>query len=275
MPISAGRRARAEGLGDHPDRVDAGRLALVVGRAERGVALDVLDTAHARRRWPAGRRRRCVALQVDEVGVPAAGFALGSGHQPQRPDRAVAPACWRGRGGGTGGPGTRRPWRRVAPAPAPSARQPSRSIRPAGRSRRPAGPVRCRRARRRPGPRPSAAGPGAGCAGAPPGSSRPRRRAGRSRASRRTSPVRSSRAPDGDAGHPVVAAVATDRAAGEHPHPGRRGDLGAGGTARGARPRRRRCRRRRRAGRRRCRRRCRWWCSPRPARPGPTAYRLR
>ena len=68
--------------GDRPDRVDRTRLALVGGRRDRRVALDVFDAAHAR---PVGAHdfgNGLVALEIHEVLIPLARLALLRGHEP-------------------------------------------------------------------------------------------------------------------------------------------------------------------------------------------------
>ena len=69
--------------GDDATGVDARGLALVLAGADRGVALDVLDTAHAGTRRAPHVGDALVAVQVDEVRVPLARLTLGGGHQPQ------------------------------------------------------------------------------------------------------------------------------------------------------------------------------------------------
>ncbi len=77
--------------GDQPDRVDAGRLALVVGGADRGVPLDVLDAAHAGTRRAQHVGDALVALQVDEVVGVVDQAAAGVPDQPQRTGAADRP----------------------------------------------------------------------------------------------------------------------------------------------------------------------------------------
>ena len=77
-------RAVVERRRDQSDRVDRGRLALVVGRADRGVALDVLDAAHARTGGPEHVGDGLVALQVDEVGVESGEVAVAAADDPER-----------------------------------------------------------------------------------------------------------------------------------------------------------------------------------------------
>ncbi|MCY1230937.1 hypothetical protein D9M72_433710 [compost metagenome] len=73
----------AESRGDHADGVDAGSLALVVGGADRGVALDVLHGPHAGAGGPQHVSHGLVALEVHEVVVPVVRGTGLAGHQPQ------------------------------------------------------------------------------------------------------------------------------------------------------------------------------------------------
>ena len=67
--------------GDDADHVDAGGLALVVGGADGGVALDVLHGAHSGAGGAQDVRDGLVTLEVDEVVVPVTGAGLpGTSH---------------------------------------------------------------------------------------------------------------------------------------------------------------------------------------------------
>ncbi len=81
---AAGRLAgRAECGGDDADRVDAGGLALVVGGADGGVPLNVLNRAHAGSGGAQHVGNGLVALEVHEVVVPVIRRALLTRNQPQ------------------------------------------------------------------------------------------------------------------------------------------------------------------------------------------------
>ena len=67
---------------DHP-----GRLALIVRRADGGIALDVFHRAHARADRPRHVGDRGVALDVDEL------ILLAAGHAPQHQTRPVVRAA--------------------------------------------------------------------------------------------------------------------------------------------------------------------------------------
>ena len=117
-----------ERRGDHADRVDAGGLALVVGGADRGVALDVLHASACRHRWSAARRPRS-----GRAGSRRSGGASPSG----------SPSC----------PGTSHSWR-VGADGCGSGGSAARRLRRdgSGRSRR-RWPPRLRRRCLRPGSR--------------------------------------------------------------------------------------------------------------------------
>ena len=84
FPDAAGRFAcLPQCRGDDADGVDAGGLALVVGGADGGVALDVFHRAHP---GPGGAQdvgHGLVALEVDEVVVPVVRAAVLPGDQPE------------------------------------------------------------------------------------------------------------------------------------------------------------------------------------------------
>ena len=84
LPDAPGRFAGlAECRGDDADRVHPGGLALVVGGADRGVALDVFHRAHAGAGGAEHVGHGLVALEVDEVVVPVVRAAFLSGDQPE------------------------------------------------------------------------------------------------------------------------------------------------------------------------------------------------
>ena len=126
-PMPAGRFAGLpERGGDDADRVHPGGLALVVGGADRGVALDVLHGAHAGTGGAEHIGHGLVALEVHEVVVPVIRAAVLPGYQPElaggggRPSAAPAQ---------TARASDSKPAAMTAAAPAemPSATQSSRS----------------------------------------------------------------------------------------------------------------------------------------------------
>ena len=78
------------------DGVDRARLALIATRRDRGVALDVLDRAHARVHRPLHVGHGLVALKVDEVRGQRRVIIIRRGDQPQWASRRVGHRLGRG-----------------------------------------------------------------------------------------------------------------------------------------------------------------------------------
>ena len=186
LPRSGAARGTARAVerrGDHADGVHRRGLALVVGGADGGVALDVLDAAHPGAGGPEDVGDGLVTLQVDEVAVEFGEVAVASGDDPQRPgDAGRLRILSRHREGMLPAAGDEAGNERSGrPGPGPLGQASVQGESAAGGAHDLLALRPRRSARTRPARRPSAACPAVGCAGGRPGSNHRRRRPGRTR----------------------------------------------------------------------------------------------